>query len=95
MTTTTTPNKPTNTKAKSNGEDHSQEPVVSTTITTPTTAAPEKKPVTVMIPEVLHRKAKITAELSGTSLSDLVEAQLKAVVKEKLPGLLAGLEAEG
>jgi len=38
-----------------------------------------------------HRKAKITAELSGVSLSDLVERQLKILVKEKLPALLAGL----
>lgn len=95
MTTTTTPNKPTNTKAKSNGEDHSQEPVVSTSTTSPTTPAPEKKPVTVMIPEALHRKVKVLAELSGTSLSDLVETEMKALVKNKLPGLLAGLETEG
>ena len=65
--------------------------------TAPATAAsaPDKKPVTVMVTEALHRKAKITAELSGKSLSDLVEAQLKIVVKEKLPGLLAGLDTEG
>lgn len=95
MTNTTTPNKPATTKTKSNGEDHSQEPVASTSTTSSTTAAPEKKPVTVMLSEQLHRKAKITAELSGTSLSDLIETEMKALVKNKLPGLLAGLDAEG
>jgi hypothetical protein len=96
MTTTTTPSKSTTTKTKSNGEDHSQEPVVSTSPTpSTTTPAPEKKPVTVMIPEALHRKVKLLAELSGTSLSDLIETEMKALVKSKLPALLAGLGAEG
>lgn len=99
MTTTTTPSKPTNTKAKSNGtnpEETSEQSAAAPSPTpTTTTAAPEKKPVTVMLSEQLHRKAKITAELSGTSLSDLIETEMKALVKNKLPGLLAGLDAEG
>jgi hypothetical protein len=96
MTTTTTTNKPTTTKAKSNGEEQSQDPAASTTpAIPPTSAAPDKKPVTVMIPEALHRKVKVLAELSGSSLSDLIETEMKALVKSKLPGLLAGLEAEG
>jgi predicted HicB family RNase H-like nuclease len=95
MTNTTTPTKLATTKTKSNGEEHSQEPVASTSPTPPPTTAPDKKPITVLVSEQTHRKVKITAELSGVSLSDLVEAQLKILVKEKLPALLAGLDAEG
>lgn len=93
--TTTTPTKSTTNKTKSNGEEHSHEPAASTNPTPSPTTAPDKKPVTVMIPEALHRKVKVLAELSGTSLSDLVETEMKALVKTKLPGLLAGLDAEG
>lgn len=98
MTNTTTPNKSTTNKAKSNGttpEETSEQSAAASSPTPSPTPAPEKKPVTVMIPESLHKRAKITAELSGMSLSDLVESQLKILVKEKLPALLAGLDAEG
>jgi predicted HicB family RNase H-like nuclease len=51
-----------------------------------------KKPVTVMLSPALHRRVKVMAELSGSSLSDLVESQIESLVKERLPGLLASLE---
>lgn len=96
MTTTTTTPKSTTTKPKSNGTTSEETSEQSAAAPSPTaTSAPEKKPVTVMIPEALHRKVKVLAELSGTSLSDLVETEMKALVKSKLPGLLAGLDAEG
>lgn len=98
MTNTTATSKSATPKTKSNGtspEETSEQAVTSTSPTPSTTTAPEKKPVTVMIPEALHRKVKVLAELSGTSLSDLVETEMKALVKTKLPGLLAGLDAEG
>lgn len=98
MTNTTTTNKSTITKTKSNGtnpEETSEQSAAAPSPTSTTTTAPEKKPLTVLVSEQTHRKAKITAELSGVSLSDLVEAQLKILVKEKLPALLAGLDAEG
>jgi hypothetical protein len=92
---------PTKAPAKSNGspttdatdpqaEVAAAAPTVTTTVTT--TPASDKKPVTVMLSEHLHKRVKITAELSGVSLSDLVEEQLKIVVKERLPGLLAKLD---
>lgn len=99
-----TPNKTTSTKGNgspsSDTPDQPEQPTASTasttpSATTPTPTASDKKPVTVMIPEVLHKRAKITAELSGVSLSDLVEEQLRAVVRVRLPGLLAGLDTEG
>lgn len=99
MITTTTPNKSTITKTKTNGTNPGETSEQSGATTSPgaatTPTAPEKKPLTVLLSEQTHRKAKITAELSGVSLSDLVEAQLKILVKEKLPALLAGLDAEG
>lgn len=51
----------------------------------------DKKPVTVMIPEALHMRAKVMAELSGVSLSELVEEMIDKTVKARLPKLLAGL----
>lgn len=98
MTNTTTPNKSTPTKTKSNGttpEETSEQSAAAPTPTPSATTAPEKKPITVLVSDQTHRKAKITAELSGVSLSDLVEGQLKILVKERLPALLAGLDAEG
>ncbi|GMV15483.1 MAG: hypothetical protein AMXMBFR56_37070 [Polyangiaceae bacterium] len=98
MTTTTTTPKATSTKTKSNGtnpEETAEQSAAAPSTTSTTTTAPDKKPVTVMIPEALHRKVKVLAELSGTSLSDLVEAEMRALVKSKLPALLAGLDAEG
>jgi len=96
MTNTTTTNKSTITsKTKSNGtntEETSEQSAASTSPTPSPTTAPEKKPITVLVSDQTHRKAKITAELSGVSLSDLVEGQLKILVKEKLPALLAGLD---
>lgn len=107
LMTNTTPSKATSTKttSKANGSstgEHPDQPPVPEGTSTPSASsatpasapAPDKKPVTVMIPEALHRKVKITAELSGQSLSDIVEEQLKIIVRERLPGLLAGLEAE-
>lgn len=95
MTNTTTNTKPTPTKTKSNGTNPEETTEQSAAPTNPTpspTPAPEKKPITVLVSDQTHRKAKITAELSGVSLSDLVEGQLKILVKEKLPALLAGLD---
>lgn len=93
MTNTTTNTKPTITKTKSNGEETSERSAASTNpgaATTPT--APEKKPITVTVSDSLFRKSKILSQLSGKSLSELVEEQLKVVVKERLPALLAGLD---
>lgn len=98
MTTTPTTPKPATTKPKTNGttsEETSDQSAAAPSPTPSTTTAADKKPITVLVSEQTHRKAKITAELSGVSLSDLVEAQLKILVKDKLPGLLAGLDAEG
>lgn len=50
-----------------------------------------KKMVTVMLTAEMHKRAKVLAELSGTSLSNLVEELVERVVKSRLPGLLAGL----
>ena len=102
-TTTVSKLNPNKSTAKTNGSptteatDHPAEAAASTGAAAPsvvTTPASDKKPVTVMLSESLHKRAKITAELSGVSLSDLVEAQLKVVVKERLPGLLAKLDTE-
>ena len=98
MTTPST-NKSTNKNTpRANGlPDPSAEavPQTGTVATSPTpSASPDKKPVTVMVTESLHRKAKITAELSGISLSDLIEAQLRVIVKDRLPGLLLQLGDE-
>jgi hypothetical protein len=83
---------------KTNGStDHPDQTPAQTNTAAPiptVTTVSDKKPVTVMLPDTLHRKVKITAELSGLSLSDLVEAQLKIVVKERLPGRLAALNAD-
>lgn len=54
----------------------------------------DKKCVTVMVPENLHRKVKVLAELSGTSLSDLVEEMIDKTVKARLPRLLGVLMPE-
>lgn len=54
----------------------------------------DKKPITVMLSDDLHKKAKIMAELSDRSLSDLVEEMVSRTVKSRLPGLLAALTAE-
>ncbi len=51
----------------------------------------DKKPITVMVPESLARKAKIMAELEGKSLSELVEENLATLVKRRLPKLLDGI----
>jgi len=51
----------------------------------------DKKPITVMVPESLARKAKVMAELEGRSLSELVEENLEALVKRRLPKLLASI----
>lgn len=51
----------------------------------------DKKTVTVMIPEGLHTRAKVMAELSGVSLSELVEEMIDKTVKARLPKLIAGL----
>jgi hypothetical protein len=91
-----TPNKPTP-KNGTGSPDHPESTAASATPAAPsatTAPAPDKKPITVMVTESLHRKAKITAELSGVSLSDLIEAQLRVVVKERLPGLLSQLGDE-
>jgi hypothetical protein len=103
MNTTTASKIPSQKTTPKNGSpttdatDHPEQTAASTTSATPsvpTTPAADKKPVTVMLTESLHRKVKITAELSGISLSDLVEEQLKTVVKERLPGLLAKLDTD-
>lgn len=93
--TNATASKSTSTKTSNKPNGSTQEPT--TEPVTASTAAPSpapteaRKPITVMVGEVLHRKVKITAELSGISLSDLVEEQLRTIVKERLPGLLASL----
>lgn len=100
MNTTTVSKNAPKTPAKSNGspsptEDHAgEQPAATTTAapSVPTTTATDKKPVTVMLTERLHKRVKTTAELSGVSLSDLVEEQLPAVVKARLPGLLTKLD---
>jgi hypothetical protein len=102
MNTTTASKIPSQKTTPKNGSptteatDHPEQPTTAapSTPTPPAAPAIEKKPVTVMLTETLHRKVKITAELSGISLSDLVEEQLKTVVKERLPGLLAKLDTE-
>jgi hypothetical protein len=95
MNTTTQHKTAPKTPSKPNGTSTTEHPEQPTAHTTPVATAPasDKKPVTVMIPEGLHRKVKVLAELSGTSLSDLVEGQLKTLVKERLPGLLASLDS--
>jgi len=95
MTNATTTNKSTITKTKTNGTNPEQSAASTSPTSTPAAPAPEKKPLTVMVSESTFRKSKILSQLSGTSLSDLVESQLKAIVKERLPGLLAGLDSEG
>lgn len=50
-----------------------------------------KKMISVMLTPELHKRAKVLAELSGTSLSDLVEEVVARTVKSRLPGLLVGL----
>jgi predicted HicB family RNase H-like nuclease len=55
---------------------------------------PSKKPITIMLSEDLHKKAKILAELSDTSLSELVEDLCERTVKSRLPALLASLMAQ-
>ena len=47
-----------------------------------------------MLSEDLHKKAKILAELSDTSLSELVEDLCERTVKSRLPALLASLMAQ-
>lgn len=95
----TTPKSTTSPKNGSPSEDHTgEQPSASTTTAGPSTptapTATDKKPITVLVSESLHRKVKVLAELSGTSLSELVEEQLRVVVKERLPGLLAKLDTD-
>jgi len=95
MTTTTTNKSTITSKPKNNGtnpEETSEQSVASTNPTPSPTTAPEKKPITVTVSDSLFRKSKILSQLSGKSLSELVEEQLKFVVKERLPALLAGLD---
>lgn len=53
-----------------------------------------KKMVSVMLTDSLHRKVKVMAELEGKSLSSTIEEILEALVKRRLPKLIAGMDAE-
>jgi len=46
-----------------------------------------------MLSSHLWRQAKAVADLSGTNLSSLLETEIRALVRARLPGLLAGLDA--
>lgn len=48
--------------------------------------------ISIHVPVTLARKIKILAELTGTTMSDLMADQMEKVVRAKLPKALAGLD---
>lgn len=100
MTTTTTPNRSTTNKAKTNGTnpEETSEQTAAAPSPTPTTA-PETKPgtraITVVLPGGLAKQLRVVCSLGDTNISETIAGLVQAHVKQKLPGLLAGLDAEG
>lgn len=87
-TTKSTPKESTTTKP--NGSDHPVQPAVSTS---PTEPKPDTRAITVILPEMLARQLRTVCTLGDVSISDTIAALVQTHVKQKLPGLLAGLDA--